>query len=203
MTSTQQTDMNSPLAMSVLFDAILQAILDFSPFDPNWEVVEGDFSGVTNAIMKPGEIIKTEAPDGRRLIVVGTPIGCVAIVEGTHDSADKFSVSILAPQALAFMLAVGKPVGHEEFLLVVGKARFENIGFRLQHLEMVMGVHQRVKTRVQERLEEAQALSGTNVNRGQLLVDLPGILRAQRGRHSVVEEHEHRLYAHITGYQPK
>lgn len=167
MTSTQQADMNSPFAMSVLFDAILQAILDFSPFDLNWQVGVGDFSGVTNAILKPGDIIKVEAPDGRRLIVVGTPIGCVAIVEDIYDTADKFSVSILAPQALVFMLAVDKPVGFEEFSLVVGKARFENIGFRLQHLEMVMGVHQRVNARALEKSAEIQVLG--SARRDQML----------------------------------
>lgn len=156
--TTHQYKTSAQQSMSGLFDGALQGILDFTPFREEWESENIGSSGVVRAELPEGSVIKTEAPDGRRLIIVGTSIGAVALAEVFIPGSEEFALRIHAPLALHPLLAVNRCVGQEEFFQVVGKTDGKNIGHTLQYLEAVMGVYKRVKTRAQEREEEFQVL---------------------------------------------
>lgn len=187
------------------FTTILTKILDFTPVQDNWFDMFGQPTHVTSHPLEIGSVIKTELSSGSRMVIVGTPVGCVAVLEHPPVEGGLFALEVIAPNSVAFMVEPHRSTTFEVLERIVDWNNLDrNIGARLAHLEKVMQVHRRVKTRVEERLEEAEFLPSTNTNGGQgLLNDLPAILQAQRGRYSVVEEHEHRLYAHLTGYQPK
>jgi hypothetical protein len=181
------------------FTTILTKILDFTPAEDNWFDMFSQPTGVASYPLEVGTVAKAELSDGRRMVLVGTPVGCVAVLERPASEAGPFALEVIAPNSVAFMVDAHSPATFEVLERIVDWNNLDrNIGMRLAHLEKVMQVHRRVKTRVQERLEEVEFLPGSGTSIGE-----DQAFRTHYSESSVVEEHEHRLYAHLTGYNPK
>lgn len=181
------------------FTTILTKILDFTPVEDNWFDMFNHPTGAVNHLLEPGTVAKAELSNGQRMILVGTPVGCVVVLERPASEAGVFALEVIAPNSVAFMVDPHRPATFEVLERIVDWNNLDrNIGMRLAHLEKVMQVHRRVKTRVQERLEEVEYLPSINSSLGE-----DQAFRTHYSESSVVEEHEHRLYAHHTGYQPK
>lgn len=180
------------------FTTVLTKILDFTPTEDNWFDMFQNPTGVVNHPLEVGAVAKAELANGTRMILVGTPVGCVAVLEHPASELGLFALEVIAPNSVAFMVDAHRPATFEVLERIVDWNNIDrNIGMRLAHLEKVMQVHRRVKTRVQERLEEVEYLPGMNTSIGE-----DQAFRTHYSESSVVEEHEHRMYAHLTGYQP-
>lgn len=181
------------------FTTILTKILDFTPFEDNWMDMFNQPTGVVSHPLEVAAVAKSELPDGRRMIIVGTPVGCVAVIEHPASEQSLYRLEVYAPHSVSFLVDSHRPVNFETLERIVDWNNLEaNIGHYLAHLEKVMQVHRRVKTRVQERIEEFELLPDLNTSLGETQA-----FRTHYSSNSVIEEHEHRLYAHLTGYQPK
>lgn len=72
------------LDASKKFDAKFNSLDTTIGFDPKW-VIDGDFFGAVNAATCPqlsvGNMVGSVTPDGRKLIIVGTPFGNVVVFQ--------------------------------------------------------------------------------------------------------------------------
>ena len=160
LTVAQQDALNEQL-LEDAFTSALTKILDFIPFDKFWIVEDGYMLGVVHFDLAPGEVRKTQHEDGRRMIIVGTAVGCVAVHEEYPLGHGSFGLEIIAPESVDFI--IGGRFG--DFFDLAAFSRVlnphspsENIGNHLAKLERVMGVHKRVKTRAMEKVEEMELL---------------------------------------------
>ena len=149
-------------ALQDAFTSALTKILDFTPFNEDW-VVEDEGEKYLFAIVHHdlaiGEVCKSQTEDGRRIIMVGTRVGVVAVLEAYPLGHAPFILDIFSPESLDFFLGIepGDLVDLAKFTRVLSPFNpSQNIGTYMDKLERVMAVHRRVKTRTLERAEEAQ-----------------------------------------------
>jgi hypothetical protein len=167
LTAVQQQAFNERQLQDA-FTNTLTKILDFTPFSEDWVVEdEGDkyIFAIIHHPMEIGEVCKSQAEDGRRIIMVGTRVGVVAVTEMYPLGHGPFSLDVIAPESLDFFIgaAAGDLVTLEVLTRVVSQHNSShNIGNHMARLERVMAVHRRVKTRAMEKAEEAELFSNAH-----------------------------------------
>jgi hypothetical protein len=196
LTAVQQAAANEQ-ALEDAFTNTLTKILDFTPFSEDWVVEDEGEKYIFAIIHHPlaiGEVGKSQTEDGRRIIMVGTRVGVVAMCETNALGHGPFALDVHAPESLDFFIGamIGDLITLEILTRVVNQHNIsENIGHHMDKLERVMAVHRRVKTRTLERAEEAELFG--HAHRGPF----------RYSENSVVEEHEGRMYANLTGFKPQ
>lgn len=161
LTVAQQAGLNEQ-ALQNAFTGALTKILDFTPFSENWvfeDEGEKHLFAIIHHPMAIGEVCKSQTEDGRRIIMVGTRVGAVAVHEMFPLGHGPFALDVIAPESLDFFLGAqsGDLVDMGTFTRVVSQFNpSENIGHYMDKLERVMAVHRRVKTRALEKSEEIE-----------------------------------------------
>ena len=157
LTVAQQAAANEQ-ALQDAFTNALTRILDFIPFQPEWLIGVTDLSRIVYFDLPAGEVRKTQAEDGRRIIIVGTPIGCVAMHERNVLGHGPFVLDVEAREAVEFMIGANLTTGinMETFVRILDPGTRNNIGTHMAKLGRVTAVHERVKARAMEKAEEAE-----------------------------------------------
>lgn len=77
-------------------------------FDTTWSNGTGYFDGARDVDLEAGKRAKSIAPDGRRLILVGTDVGtCVAFERYSPDTGSAFVVVTNVPGPLGPLISSG------------------------------------------------------------------------------------------------
>lgn len=161
LTVVQQAALNEQ-ALEDAFTNALTKILDFTPFNEAWVVEEEDCKDLLAIIHHPmavGEVHKSQTEDGRRIIMVGTDVGTVAVHEEHTLGHGPFALEVIAPESLDFLIGAqyGDLLDMAKFVRVLNPSNpSENIGHHVAKLGRVIAVHRRVKSRAVEKAEEAE-----------------------------------------------
>lgn len=113
------------------FQEIFQVIPTTVAFDPEWRNGTGYYDGIVNAKLglKPGQMAKCEdvAPNSRRIIIVGTRWGNVAVFErySPKDSGERSEVYVSNKPSritrfFSGMLGVGSALTSEGMEMMLG-----------------------------------------------------------------------------------
>jgi hypothetical protein len=117
------------------FNSALKAIKLERAYDPSWANGTGYFNGACNAEVGVGVLVKSLSSDNRNIILIGTPLGTVAIFQH-HTYAE--IVTINAPRALQATGIMYRENSHlsaeniEFYLGVLEDDSESNLGFIVQ-----------------------------------------------------------------------
>ena len=70
------------------FEKRFNAIQTFIPFKPEWHNGTGYFDALTRYPLQPGDIAKSRDENGRRIILMGTRFGTVAVFDRYNDQTN-------------------------------------------------------------------------------------------------------------------
>jgi hypothetical protein len=117
------------------FNKSLDFITNVVNYNPAWANGTGYFNGATSAEVEVGALVKALANDGRTIVLIGTPLGTVAIFP--HHTYPEI-VTINAPRALQATGIMYRENSHlsaeniEFYLGVLEDGSETNLGFIVQ-----------------------------------------------------------------------
>lgn len=121
--------------MSKIFNEVFAAVTNVVEFDPAWKNNTGYLNGATDPIhaLPSGKIVKCVDDFGRNVLLVGTPLGNVAVFYRYADNR-KTVVSNWPSPALAKMYGAHSALNETQLELILGgyQWEYENVGKALE-----------------------------------------------------------------------
>ena len=105
------------------------------PFDPSWANGTGYMDGAVHFPLSAGEVAKSVDPHGRRIILIGTRFGSVAVFDRFVDQTDGGTYVLNKPRGPVLgRLVTDTAIGGGEMVDILGDHGVDNIG---QTIEML------------------------------------------------------------------
>ena len=117
------------------FNRRYHQIQNVVPFDPIWANGTGYFDGAVHFPLPPGDTAKSVDPYGRRIIMIGTRFGTVAVFDRFVNQTDGGTYVLNKPAGPVLgRLVTGTAIGGGEMVDILGDSGVDNIG---QTIEML------------------------------------------------------------------
>ena len=122
-----------------IFESAFKRIQTHVPYDPAWSNGAGYFPGIVDAAIPkvelPGDMGKSIDPTGRRIIVIATRFGNVAVYDryaGANPIGGVYSTS--GPKNVVTSVFIsGNAVGESEMIRITGGWDYnKNIGWKIE-----------------------------------------------------------------------
>lgn len=128
------------MSSASIFSKAFETIENEIPFNEKWENGTGYLDHVTKGqyapFLAPGTMVKSMTPNGRRIIIIGTRFGNVAVFDRYIKQTTERGVFVTnAPRKSVFnYLLSGSNVGEHEMVTIIGSWNNlqENIGFKIE-----------------------------------------------------------------------
>lgn len=110
------------------------------PFDPSWANGTGYMDGAVHFPLTVGEVAKSVDPHGRRIILIGTRFGTVAVFDRFVNQTDGGTYVLNKPSGRVLRrLITDTAIGGGEMMDILGDSDLDNIGQTIEMLAKELG----------------------------------------------------------------
>ncbi len=102
-------------------------------FDESWNNGTGYFDKAVKVKLKPGQVVRSECPNDRMIMMVGTAFGTIVVFQ-RYSGGDRGIITRNDPKEINELFHFDNVLSENDLVTIFGTVGFPNIGLRLERL---------------------------------------------------------------------